>query len=711
MVHWYLKYYKHLLLIALLSAMLSGTVWLASRTNILREVENKTVDFRFRLSPHPEKADSSIILVVIDQGSLDYAADSLGQGWPWPRQFYGVVSEYLSSCGAASIAFDIHVEKPDFERGDMDSGVSDAAFAASLQASQRDILGMAFSRDPSFVNMPETATELALTARQRRFAPDWTGAQTPLAMFSEHAALGGITLFNDRDSVIRRAPLYYRHKGKYYPSLGLAAFLQGKGDAASLPQRVPVDRDGCLPLNWYGEGGPKGVYPHLAYTTILACALASRQGLQPPIPDRFFTGRHILVGGTAPGLMDLKTSPYTFAVPGVEIWATQLSNLLTGKYLLYPPAWLELLLIFAISFIVMVLVTRLPGSLTLPGALILLVLISFACWLAFDGWRYAFNYTAGITSLFASLLIMLTISYVAEGRHKRELRNIFTRYLHPDLVKSIADDPTRVKMGGVIQEATVMFTDIKDFTTFCEGKKAEEVVGFLNEYFGRLANIVLDGHGLLDKYAGDGLMAVFGVPLSSEEHALQACLVALQHRALAEALHAENAAGVADIFHVNTRIGINSGLILAGNVGCERRMEYTSIGDPVNLASRLEGVNKLFGTHIIISDSTFASVEDRLLCRRLGKVRVKGKSEITTIYELIGDKSLLDMADYQWLEDFERGLRLYEKGDFAAAKTALEPFSQSPRKDPPSTCIIARCEMYIQTPPATWEGVYELTGK
>ncbi len=316
-----------------------------------------------------------------------------------------------------------------------------------------------------------------------------------------------------------------------------------------------------------------------------------------------------------------------------------------------------------------------------------------------------------LTSLFLSLLIILTISYVAEGRHKKELRGIFSRYLHPDLVKIIAEDPTRVKMGGVDVDATVMFTDIKDFTTFCEHKKAEEVVGYLNEYFGRLAEYVLNNEGLLDKYAGDGLMAVFGVPLPNEQHAMQACLAALQHRALADTLHAENSSGVAEKFHINTRIGISTGPITAGNVGCERRMEYTSIGDPVNLASRLEGVNKQFGTHIIISDSTFQLVEKVLLCRRLGKVIVKGKTDETIIYELIGRKSLLDMADYEWLEVFDRGRDLYEKGDFAAAKDVLEPLAEKPREDQPSIHLIQRCNFYLENPPDIWDGLYVLYGK
>jgi len=711
LVQWYLKRYKRLLLLALLAVCISGSVWLASRSNVMREVENKMVDFRFRLSPHPEDADSSIVLAVIDQGSLDYVAQNLGWGWTWPRQYYGVVCEYLEHCGVASLGYDMLFDAPDYDRSDLETGYSDAYFSASLDASQRDILGMVFARENYPAGLADSLALRLDVGVDVSNAPQWQGVQQPIPEFSAATHLGGISLLGDRDSVIRRAPLLYSFRGKYYPSLGLAMYLRAQGDKQRLPRHVPVDRDGCLALNWHGEGGPKGVFPYLPFTTLLECARAYRDGEEPPVPDRFFKGRHVLVGVTASGLLDLKTSPYTFGVPGMEIWATQLSNLLSGKYIVRPPAWMELLLLFVISMLVLVLVTRVPGALSLPGAFILLLLLSLGCWLAFDTARFVFNYTAGVSVLGLSLLLILTISYVAEGRHKRELRNIFARYLHPDRVKEIEENPDSIKMGGVLQTATVMFTDIKDFTTFCEGKSAEEVVGYLNSYFDSLANIILNRNGLLDKYAGDGLMAVFGVPVFREDHAVLACETALEHRSRAEAIHAEGARGSVDNFHLNTRIGINSGTILAGNIGCERRMEYTSIGDPVNLASRLEGVNKLFGTHIIISQSTLDLTGDRFLCRKLGRVQVKGKSEVTTIHELLGHKALVDMADYGWLDEFDRGRDLYEKGDFAAAKEALAPLAGKPLEDAPSIHIIERCDACLKNPPESWNGIYELHDK
>lgn len=711
MVQWYLKHYKHLLILVLLAVVISGLVWLASHTNIMREVENKTIDFRFRLSPHPEDADSSIVLVVVDQGSLDYVAKNMGWGWPWPRQYYGVICDYLTHCNVASLGYDFLFDQPDYDRSDLETGYSDSSMAASLAASDRDILGMVFAHDPNDLELADTLAVPDTGLLDLSHVPDWVSVQAPIPEFTASAHLGGISLMNDRDSVIRRAPLLYKFKGRYYPSLGLAMYLREKGNTASALRGIPIDQEGCLTLNWHGDGGPRGVFPYLPFTTLLECARAYRDGEEPPVPDKFFRGRHILVGVTASGLLDLKTSPYTFGVPGMEIWATQLSNLLGGRYIVRPPAWLELLLLFTISMLILVLVTRVPGSLTLPGALALLLLLSVGCWLAFDVARFSFNYSAGVSVLLLSLLLILTISYVAEGRHKRELRNIFARYLHPDRVKEIEENPDKVKMGGVLQQATVMFTDIKDFTTFCEGKVAEEVVGYLNAYFDSLANIILNKNGLLDKYAGDGLMAVFGVPVKRDEHAVLACEAALEHLALAETLHAEGAHTAVDKFHMNTRIGINSGEIMAGNIGCERRMEYTSIGDPVNLASRLEGVNKLFGTHVIISQSTLDLTGERFLCRKLGRVQVKGKSEVTTIHELMGDKALLDMADYRWLDEFERGRSMYEQGDFAGAMQALAPLADKPLEDQPSQYIIARCQDYLKNPPETWNGIYELHGK
>lgn len=704
-LRWYSRHYRHVLLLFALAILLALAVYGISSMKFMRELEDKTLDFRFRLFPRPAAADTSIVMVAIDQGSLDYAGKVLRQGWPWPREFYAVVTSFLAGADAASLTFDILFDEADFDRGDMDSELSDAAFADALRANPNAVLSMIFTHDaadkPSILNSPAIAPPLADASR----LPVWQGIRAPYPVFADAAASGAINLTRADDATLRRVPLFYHHEGKYYPSLALAAYMkQHQPDWNS----IPYAGTGELSLNWYGPGGPQGVFRYIPFSTLLQCALAEANGFTPPLPLQWFKGRHVLIGATATGLMDLKSSPYTWGMPGMEAWATQLSNLLNADYLRHIPALLEYLILVLVSLAVMLLVTRTPPSLSLIAVILMLALLSFGSGIVFGNGRIVVNFSAVVFTLLISWLVILTLSYVMEGRHKRELRLIFNRYLHPDLVQRIVDNPDLVKMGGETLQVSVMFSDIYNFTTFSENKSPDELVSYLNEYFHTFTNSILDHNGLLDKYTGDGLMAVFGAPLPREDHALLACRAALAHRAYSAGNTADADDAVAH-FHLNTRLGIASGTVVSGNIGSERRMEYTSIGDTVNLASRLEGVNKVFRTHIIICENTWKDVRDALLCRELDFLRVKGKTTATRIFELLGEAA--DSSKYPWLDDYAAALALYRKGDFLAAAAIFERLAGNPCHDAPSATMLLRCQRLAQDPPPDWDGIFTLDEK
>ncbi len=323
--------------------------------------------------------------------------------------------------------------------------------------------------------------------------------------------------------------------------------------------------------------------------------------------------------------------------------------------------------------------------------------------------RILVNLTMPFVGFVLAHLYITTISYLMEGRSKREIRKVFIRYLHPDVIDNLLEDPNSVKVGGDEVHATVLFSDIYNFTDFSEGRKAVDLVKFLNEYFEKLTQIILEHNGLLDKYTGDGIMALFGVPIPREDHAILACNAAISHHNFSlHLLKNSNNLSSAGHFHINTRIGLNSGSIVVGNIGSKRRMDYTAIGDNVNLASRLESVNKIYKTNIIISHSTYELISEYFVCRELDCLRVKGKKEPTKIYELLDERGAELSNNYDWIEQYHTALSLYQKGDWNKAIKLFKELAQGPQKDNPSKVMLDRCIELKKNPPEKWNGILTL---
>lgn len=695
------KHYKSIWLILLYSLVLGTIAFGISSLPVFQDIEHRTQDLRFQLAPMPAKADTNIILVAIDQGSLDNAR-SLGQGWPFPRSFYALVTYYLNQAAPKAILYDILFDEHDFYRGDEDGDFMDAAFAGAMKRGGRTALIMTLSSEPSD---PDPALERFASDVPAAGLPLYQGAETPIPIFLDSAAgVGGASLAAQRESILRSIPLYYNLSGKTYPNAGIAAYqIANPGKQIPLPDTPGND----FPLRWYGKGGGGGVFRYIPFSVLLHAAVSDMQGVPGSINPELFKGKYVIIGATASGLMDLKSSPYTWAVPGMEVWATFLSNITNRHFLTSPSNLMIWLFCIEVAFMILLVVLRTGSGTSLILVLILLILLSISSQFLFARLMYMLNYTSLLISLILSWLAGLTLSYAMEGKHRRELRQIFNRYLHPDLVDRIVKNPELVDIGGEELAVTVMFSDIYNFTGFSERHSPQELVSYLNEYFGSFTNAILDFGGLLDKYTGDGLMAVFGAPIARADHALSACRAALAHRERSKAFAEKENPTPAEFFHLNTRLGINSGRVVSGNIGSLRRMEYTSIGDAVNLAARLEGVNKVFKTHIIISESTYLDVKDEMLCRELDILRVKGKQEGTRIYELLGELQHIDPSQYTWLDTYAAALAEYRLGNFQEAATAFETLLP----DPPSEAMHARCLRLMQSPPSTWDGIYTLEEK
>ncbi|HOH46254.1 MAG TPA: adenylate/guanylate cyclase domain-containing protein [Candidatus Cloacimonadota bacterium] len=703
------QHYKSFWLLGGLALIIAGGVHCVSLWPFLRELEAKSLDLRFRLDPHPQKASPDILLIAIDDGSLAFAREELGQGWPWPREFYAVVTDYLQRAGAAATIFDLSYEEADFQRGDIDSEVSDQNFASALQRSPHSVLPLTFT----FYDGPTDSLGAVLPLEGLDALPvqNWPGLKLPYRDFAASAAgFGGINLLSTDEATVRKVPLLYRWNNRTYPNLALAGLLASnrehplKQDISGYLQKLHPDPDGELHLNWYGKGGAEGTFRYIPFSQLLASAVQNSRGEAPTITPETFRDKYVIIGSAASGMLDLKASPYDWGLPGMEIWATALSNLLQEDYLRFPSGWIGFLLLFLLSFLVLTSVARLRAGFSPLVVLGLLLLFSLVTYQVFREQRLVLDYSSMLLVWVVSWIGILTLSYIMEGRTKQELKQIFDSYLHPDLVDELMKNPQLTELGGKSYHATVVFSDIYNFTTYSEKKEPPQLVNELNDYFRSFTNSILDHNGLLDKYTGDGLMAIFGVPVERNDHALWACRAALSHRDFCRPFRDKDNSELtaSQYFHLNTRLGICTGKLVAGNIGSKRRMEYTGIGDTVNLASRLEGVNKIFRTNIIISESTYLMVKDQMLCRELDLIKVKGKSIPTRIYELLAERGASRMPDYSWLQIYADGLELYRKGLWAEA---IEQFEQL-EKDNPSRRMLLRCQRLLQEPPLKWDRIY-----
>jgi adenylate cyclase len=713
------RIYKQLPVLAGFSFLLTLLLFFISQVSLLEEIEYKLTDYRFRFTSIPEKADSNVVIVAIDDSSLEFFAAN-GISWPWPRSYYAYVVDYFTACGAEAVLFDMQFYEPDIDREETYAAETDGMFAEAIAQSNNVFLGIQLSQDS--INTETDLSRFSLTVKnpEENKAFDYNGYIAPLDIFSRSVkSLGVINVEPDRDGVIRRVPLLYSIRDLNLPQLAFSGWYNSvmAGKELIYQKRkvkidgisIPIDENGNYLINWYGNYNGTSPFRYYPFKAVVSSASSVMYGSDPLIASENFQGKYIIIGATAAGLLDLKTNPYSRIMPGMEIWATALSNFLNQEFILPVSESVNFAATLIIIFLVFYLITHLNAKM---GNIFLLLLFLGIFTIDYLLWKYLrapVNLTLILSGFVISYLLMITVSYLLEGKSRREIRKIFTRYLHPDVIKKLEENPDQIHLGGEEIYATVLYTDIYNFTTISETKTPRELVEDLNNYFSKLTGIILQHRGLLDKYMGDGIMALFGVPISREDHALLACEAAFAHKQLRIEMEKKKTLTASDQLHVKTRTGINSGRLVAGNIGSDKRVDYTAIGDTVNLASRLEGVNKIYQTNIIISERTYQDVKQVFLCRELDFLRVKGKKEPTRIYELIDKHINLNRTD--WIDSYEEALELYRKGEWKKAAHQFEILSTEPVNDPAAKVMLDRCNYLIKNPPEIWDGILTLEVK
>jgi adenylate cyclase len=435
--------------------------------------------------------------------------------------------------------------------------------------------------------------------------------------------------------------------------------------------------------------------------------------VQRKFPPGTFKGKLVLVGASATGIGDLRSTPFGgINYPGVEIHANVIDNILNRHFLLRGAnqVVVDVLLIFLFG-VPLGLWLGLAQPRSMLFGLLLLVPLGFGVWFAFlHGWWLNFTVPAG--TLVANVGLVAMYRALVEEKEKRRVRGAFQQYLNGEVIRRLLENPDLVKPRKT--EITVMFSDIRGFTTISEKLDAQELAILLNEYLTDMTRIVFRHHGTLDKYIGDAVMAFWGAPIEDASHATQGCHAALEMIArLAEMQKKWRAEGrpVLDI-----GVGLCTGVASVGEMGSDLHKGYTALGDTVNLSSRLEGLNKEYATHILLSDSTYAAVEDPLLVfREVDLIRVKGKLQPVTLYELVAARGTPegDAPDLeQRLEFFAQGRACYRERRWQDAQLIFDKLLERWPDDGPARMYLNRCREYLVAgPEGDWDGVYVMTHK
>jgi adenylate cyclase len=738
---------KHLLRIALGLLIVVGFLLHAAgyyEVPVIARLEHLVYDARLHLTM-PRSVDPRIVIVDIDERSL--AAEGR---WPWRRDRLGLLLDRLfDEYKIRAVGFDVV-----FAERDESSGLGvlrnlaqnelravpgfqstldqiapslefDRIFAEKIKG-RGVVLGYYFNRDAEDVaakvnELPQPVLPKGIFQGRNIRPTAWTGYGANLPELQQAAAAAGhFNPWPDQDGVTRRVPMLAERGGAYYEPLSLAivrlvlgmpevrpGFTDAGGWAKDYPGlewlevgelRIPVDRDVTALVPYRGR---ERSFPYVSATDVLT-GKAARADLE---------GRIVLVGSTAPGLNDLRSAPVGNVFPGVEIHANLVSGMLDGRIKQMPPYVLGaeftlLLLAGLVMALVLPLLNPHQATLATLGVVVAVVGINLAVW------QYA-NLVLPLASglLMVLLLFGLNMSYgfFVESRAKKQIAGRFGQYVPPELVDEMSRHPERFSMEGESRDMSVLFSDVRGFTTISEGLDPKELSQLMNQFLTPLTQVIYRRRGTIDKYMGDCIMAFWGAPLADGQHQRHAILAGLEMLATMEALQPQfRSRGWPDL-HIG--VGVNSGRMSVGNMGSEIRVAYTVMGDAVNTASRFEGLTKQYGVGMIVGEATRAACKD-IVFRDLDRVRVKGKTEPVSIYEPIGLAAELPKERLDELSLWHQVLRQYRAQEWDMAELQLINLQRMYPKAALYPIFLARLAHYRKNPPGPdWDGTWAAESK
>jgi adenylate cyclase len=703
----------------------------AAQSPAVQQVEAQLLDMRFRLRPPAPRSDD-IVLVLIDERSIR----EIGR-WPWSRTVIAEGLRRLAVAGARTIGLDLLLAEAEPSAvptawGDrlrqalgairqqsasdldveqtlarlVDDRSGDRDLAAAIAEAGNVVLPFSFGfAEPRQASQPDPPPAVASTAFRLVHGPsagrgllDATSLLAPIPELGAAAiTLGHTNTLLDRDGAARFEFPVIAYGDEYYPSFALEVARQQLGVARGDVQFV-LGQGIRLGARWIPTGdrtrfvvnyrGPKR-FMTVSFAELLAGTL----------PNDQFTDKVVLIGGAAAGVGETFVTPFTGVMPGIEWRATVIDDILRGDFMVRRDDTVALDLGFLVLGGVAIGWLAQRGRLLGPslglGALLAGVL-------AINLWAFArgfwLNLFAPLLALLVLYAVVMLYKYFIGDRQERRLRAAFKHYLSPALVEQVARDPTLLQLGGEQKELTVLFADLRNSTGIGAKLPPAEFVRLLNEVMETMTEVLFAHDGMLDKFTGDGLVAVFGAPLPQPDHALRACRAALAM--VGELAPVQARWARPDLPAVDIGIGINTGRMIIGNMGSKERFAYTVIGDEANLGARLEAANKDFATRILISEATWQLVKDEIAARELDTVIFRGMARPVRVFEVLGTRPL-PVEQARRLERFAAGLVAYHREQWLAAKAAFEQVLALTPDDRPSQIYVERCRTRLAGQPET----------
>jgi len=704
----------------------------------LQELRTRTFDFFQVLRPRPQEI-RPVVIVDIDEASLK----AIGQ-WPWPRTTVADLVTQITQLGAVAIGFDIIFPEPDRmspaiaersfrgidaeTRAKLDSLPSnDEALAEAIKHS-RVVIGQAGAAAPEVKTAADAALQTGFAVRgpdPRAYVVTFAGLLRNVPVIEQAAAGRGLfSIDPESDGIIRRVPVIMTAQGNLVPSLSMEMLRVVTGSSAILVRvdqagvqsvavpglEVPTDRNGQFWVHFNHHDQERYV--------------SAKDVLQGNVPPDRLAGKLVLIGTSAIGLLDLKTTPLDAAIPGVEVHAQILESVLSKSSLVNPNyaigAELALAVLFGLSIIVAA--PMLPASIVIVlGGCLIAGLIGLSLYL-FVAHNLLIDFTYPLISSWLIYLVLTFVNYFREQKQRRQIRSAFGYYLSPHMVEQLARSPEKLVLGGEERRMTILFSDVRGFTTISEHYKDDPqgLTRLMNRFLTPLTNAIIERKGTIDKYIGDAIMAFWNAPVDDEQQEANACEAALEMLSRAETLNgelkreAETNGGV--YMPLRIGIGLNTGPCVVGNMGSDFRFNYSVLGDTVNLASRLEGRTKDYRIPVVIGSRTAEGAKQRFAVMEIDLIMVKGKKQPEAVFTVLGRSEVeADPRCQQLREANALMLGRFRKQQWddaldliARCRKFANGFDLSGLYD----MYEERIELYRAQPPGPdWHGVYEAETK